>query len=126
MYLFDTNTIIYYLNTSLPETAMKFVAGVLEESCFISVISKIEALGFNFTSEAEKKVVTVFIGGLTLLELDDAVANATIAIRSAHKIKLPDAIIAATAIAYDLTLLTRNVGDFKNIAGLQLQNPWDK
>jgi len=39
--------------------------------------------------------------------------------------KLPDAIIAATALVYDLTLVTRNVADFKNIDRLKLVNPWD-
>ncbi|MCF8232854.1 MAG: hypothetical protein K9J27_11755 [Bacteroidales bacterium] len=42
-----------------------------------------------------------------------------------HKIKLPDAIIAATSLVYDLTLITRNSTDFKNIDELRLINPWD-
>jgi predicted nucleic acid-binding protein len=46
-------------------------------------------------------------------------------IRKAYKFKLPDAIIAGTALVYDLTLLSRNMNDFKNIAGLKIINPWD-
>lgn len=46
-------------------------------------------------------------------------------IRKKHKIKLPDAIIAATALVYELSLVSRYVYDFKNINGLQLINPWD-
>ena len=41
-----------------------------------------------------------------------------------HTIKLPDAIIAATALVYDLTLISRNVSDFKNIEGLKVLNPF--
>jgi len=46
-------------------------------------------------------------------------------LRKKHVIKLPDAIIAATALIYELALISRNVSDFKNIEGLQLINPWD-
>jgi len=47
-------------------------------------------------------------------------------IRKQYKIKLPDAIIAATARIYNLTLLTRNTKDFQEISGLLTINPWDK
>jgi len=40
--------------------------------------------------------------------------------------KLPDAIIAATAILYSLTLITRNTADFKDIIGLKIVNPFEK
>ena len=40
-----------------------------------------------------------------------------------HKIKLPDAIIAATAIVYGLTLITRNTADFNDLKNLELLNP---
>jgi predicted nucleic acid-binding protein len=37
--------------------------------------------------------------------------------------RLPDAIIAATALVYDLVLISRNISDFKNIDGLQVIDP---
>lgn len=40
-----------------------------------------------------------------------------------HKTKLPDAIIAATALVYDLILITRNTADFKSIDGLKVVDP---
>ncbi|MBI1193471.1 MAG: PIN domain-containing protein [Bacteroidetes bacterium] len=49
----------------------------------------------------------------------------TAEIRKTYNIKLPDAIIAATSLAYDLTLLTRNTADFKNIIGVNVINPHD-
>jgi len=48
----------------------------------------------------------------------------TAEIRKQHSIKLPDAIIAATAVIYGLILVTRNTKDFVNIDGLQVVNPW--
>ena len=48
----------------------------------------------------------------------------TAELRKKHRIKLPDAIIAATAIAYSLTLVTRNTDDFRNIPDLNIIDPF--
>jgi predicted nucleic acid-binding protein len=40
-------------------------------------------------------------------------------------IKLPDAVIAATALTENYILATRNIDDFKHISDLELLNPWD-
>ena len=60
-----------------------------------------------------------------VIELEQPIKYKTADIRKKHKIKLPDAIIAATSIVYDLTLVSRNISDFKTIEGLKLINPWD-
>ncbi len=49
----------------------------------------------------------------------------TIQLRKTYKTKLPDAIIAATAMVYKLKLITRNTCYFNNIEGLELINPWE-
>jgi len=67
-----------------------------------------------------------FIAGSSVLELEKAVKLQTVEIRKQYRIKLPDAIIAASALVYDLTLLTRNLKDFKDIKNLKLLNPWDE
>jgi predicted nucleic acid-binding protein len=50
----------------------------------------------------------------------------TIQIRKYNRIKLPDAIIAATALQNDLILVTNNATDFKNIKDLEIFNPYGK
>ena len=50
--------------------------------------------------------------------------NETIALRKIQKIKLPDAIIAATALVHNLTIISRNTSDFKNITGLTCLDPY--
>jgi predicted nucleic acid-binding protein len=45
--------------------------------------------------------------------------------RKAHKTKLPDAIIAATALVNELIIITRNTKDFDKIKGLEVLNPYD-
>lgn len=67
-----------------------------------------------------------FIADALVIELEQAIKLKTADIRKAHRIKLPDAIIAATALIYDFTLVIRNVDNFKNIEGIKLVNPWDK
>jgi predicted nucleic acid-binding protein len=90
----------------------------------LSVISEIELLGFNTATEQEALVVATFVTGTTVIPLTRAIVLKTIDIRKMRKIKLPDAIIAATALVYDLTLISRNDGDFKKIAGLNYLNPF--
>ncbi|MBC7411938.1 MAG: PIN domain-containing protein, partial [Bacteroidia bacterium] len=58
----------------------------------------------------------------TIMEMSNDVVNKTIALRKRHKIKLPDAIIAATAIVYDFTLITGDIY-FKNITELNTIDP---
>jgi len=61
---------------------------------------------------------------LKRLFLTEEVEKQTIQIRKIKKIKLPDAIIAATAMVYNLTLVTHNMDDFKSIQGLKIINPF--
>ena len=58
----------------------------------------------------------------TVLDLTGSVVDVCIELRKKYKTKLPDAIIAATAIVYDLILITRNTPDFKIIQGLKVIN----
>lgn len=83
-----------------------------------------ELLGFAFRSIEEERITEQFVADLHTLPLSDRIVRQTIAIRKSRKIKLPDAIIAATALAHDCTLVTRNVSDFSSIEGLKVHNPF--
>ena len=71
------------------------------------------------------KQTTEFIQNSIVIGLEEAIILRMIALRKLLKIKLPDAVIAATAIVHDLTLITRNTDDFKNIPGFTVLNPHD-
>jgi len=90
---------------------------------YISVITKIELLSFTAPRDSSK-VLNDFVNDSIVLDLNEDVVNQTISIRKTTKTKLPDAIISATAMVYNLTLITRNTDDFKNIKGLKVVNPW--
>lgn len=119
-YLLDTNTVIDYSVQRLPENAVKLIAGILDDQPQISVITKIELLGF---STVPAQIVT-FTENADIIGLDDDIIERTIKLRKELKIKLPDAIIAATSLVFNLILVTRNISDFKNIAGLQVLDPF--
>ncbi len=122
-YLIDTNTVIDFLTGSLPVTARKTI---MEIEPVISVITQIELFSSSKTSMQEVLQLKAFIHAATIYNtIDGNIVEHAINIRKAYKIKTPDAIIAATALANDLTLLTRNVNDFKKIHHLKLINPWD-
>ena len=123
-YLVDSNVIIGYLDNKIHANGMAFVNTLVDEVPNISVITKIELLRYNAPSAAYK-VLTDFTDASVIYDLNNAVVDATIIICKQHRIKLPDAVIAATALVNGFSLVTRNVADFKNIEGLKLVDPWD-
>jgi predicted nucleic acid-binding protein len=125
-YIFDTNTVIYYLKKQFPENARNFILSLLaKEIPYLSVITEMELLCWNGPDEDMENLKN-FIGDTRVIELEKDIKFKTIEIRKSHKIKLPDAIIAATAIVRGFSLLTRDTDHFKNISGLELQNPWEQ
>lgn len=119
-YLIDTNVAIEYIGATLPEKALNKLDTIIDSHFYISVINKIELLGFAGLSTNETEKFTMLVEAAINLGLNKEVVNKTIEIRKEYKIKIPDAIIAATALTYDLVIITRNISDFKNIPNIQL------
>ncbi|MCW1922307.1 type II toxin-antitoxin system VapC family toxin [Luteolibacter arcticus] len=90
----------------------------------IASVTKIEALGFAGISPEEETAILNFVAASPVYSLDDGVIERAIKLRQQKKMKLGDAIIAATALEYDMPLVTRNEADFKHIAGLDVRNPF--
>lgn len=122
-YILDTNAVIDYVGELLPEHAALILDAVVNDELNISIVAYIEVLGYNGKPEAMKRLQD-FLSLASIYYVDMVIAEQAIKIRKQHKIKLPDAIIAATAMAHDLTLLTRNISDFNKIEELHLANPY--
>ena len=103
------------MNGSLNENALRFIEPIINDTYSFSVITKIELLGFTFSDANKLSETQNFIDDGTLIALTDEIVTKTIELRQTFKIRLPDAIIAATAILFDLTLISRNDKDFKSI-----------
>ncbi len=123
-YLIDTNAVIDYIGKKMPESGLLFMDTVINNIPNISVITKIEILGFNAAGNYYQ-LLADFMDDSVIFDLLEDVVNQSISLRKRHKIKLPDIIIAATALMFDLQLITRNVKDFHGIENLKIINPWD-
>jgi predicted nucleic acid-binding protein len=121
-FILDSNVIIDFLAGRLPPSGMTWVADAVDRGPQVSVVSKIEVLRFPFRPD-ETEVIEEFFGCCSVHPLDAPVVDRTIGICRASKIKIPDAIIAATALERRMGLATRNTGDFTGIAGLSIVNP---
>lgn len=121
-YLIDTNAIIDFLAGKLPANGREFLVELVDDIPKISVISKIELLGFQTTYD-QYEILSGFVHDAKVLGLSETIVDKCIDLRRNHKIKLPDGIVAATALAFNLSLVTRNVSDFINIPNLIVINP---
>lgn len=121
-YLIDTNVVSDYLSASFDPTGMMFMDKVINAVPNISIISQIELLCWN-TDEVTTLSLKEFIADCNVLNISSEVIAQCILIRKGKKIKTPDAIIAATALAFRYSLISSNEKDFANIPGLKFLNP---
>jgi len=118
-YLIDTNVLIDAQMNRLPRKGLDFLAKTINEDFIISFITLIEYLGYKNVSKSSQD----FISLADVIEIDKQIIQTCISLRKNYKIKLPDAIIAATALSRKLTLVTNNEKDFIQISNLILVNP---
>lgn len=122
--VFDSNALIYHLNDAYPPEQADRVDAWIDAGGLVSVVTRIEVLGFEQPTSEVKRARQL----LTLFEerpLHEPVIQQTIALRREHSIRLPDAVIAATALDASLPLVTRNTDDFDAIDELELLDPFD-
>jgi predicted nucleic acid-binding protein len=114
-YLLDSNIILYILSGN------KTLADHLYlKNLYASVISEIELLGFKKLSLTEEKNIRAFLSEFRIIYIDDAIKNEAISLRKQYGLKLPDCIIAATAISLNLPLITADK-QFKKVSNLLLE-----
>jgi predicted nucleic acid-binding protein len=119
-YLIDTNIVSHYLSSTLPNNYLDFIDSVVNDIPNISVISQIELLCWNSNS-INTENIKKFVSDCNILPINDDVIAHCVAIRKGRKIKTPDAIIAATAIANNLILISNDTA-FLNIQNLKIVN----
>src|SRR6202000_606972 len=92
-FLLDTNAVLYILNGD--ETLADFL---FEKELYLSIISEMELLSYKNISGAEKGNIQSFLKDFTIINLDDRIKLTSIEVKKASSMKLPDSIIAGTAI----------------------------
>src|SRR5690606_15698933 len=124
-YLIDTSAVIKYLNGTFPDGGLKWLDQILDKESIISFITEIELQVWNPLNPLDIDIYLQFISGSIVLSIEESIIKETVHIRKNYKLKLPDALIAATAIVYKLTLVADNDKDFLRIPSLKYLNPKD-
>ena len=91
----------------------------------VSAVSYVEVLGYHQLDDEARQYLEAFFRLARVLPLSQAVLDQAVALRQQRKMSLGDALVAGTALAHGLTLVTRNIEDFQWIQGLSLLNPFD-
>ncbi|OHD55808.1 MAG: hypothetical protein A2Y33_14330 [Spirochaetes bacterium GWF1_51_8] len=118
-YLIDTNILIYFLSGRY----VSEILPVLEESFHVSIITKIELLGWNKHTDEGFLQTRSLIENASIIPLTDAIAEKAILLKRQSTVKLADSIIAATCLTEDFILVSRNEKEFTGITGLEFFNP---
>jgi predicted nucleic acid-binding protein len=111
--LFDTNTVLYLLSGRLAEP-------LAEGEYFVSVITEMELLSYPLLEARHEEQIQKFLSEVVIVSLSNEIKRVAIQLRRAHNLKLPDAIIAATAVVMDAELLT-NDRKLKSIPGITVR-----
>lgn len=124
-YLIDTCAVIKYLDDIFPPDALSFMDDLVDDDIKVSFITKIELLVWNPPNPEDIKVRQEFLAGSEIQYIDDEIIDRATQIRKITNIKLPDAVIAATAMTLDFVLLSDNDKDFLKVEplGLKYLNP---
>jgi predicted nucleic acid-binding protein len=110
--LVDTNIILYLLDGS--DELEKFLQG---KDLYISFITELELLGYKNISQKQEQQIADILGDCSIISMSNLVKEKYIEVKRKYQLKLPDAIIAASAIAFDMPLITSDK-QFKTISEL--------
>lgn len=109
-YLLDTNMVIGLLKGYPIAVSLAEEAGFVLQQGAVSQITRMELLAYPKLSEEEETVILRFLGACQVQLLSEAIETLAIQLRRKTGLKLPDAIVAATAIHHGLRLLTLDQG----------------
>lgn len=118
MYLIDSNILIY---SAKPD--FNYLRPLIARTNFVSIISKLEVLGFHKLTERDKIYFDACFKLLSIIHTDVIIFEKAIEIRRLYNLSIGDSLISATALVNDFELITHNTADFKRVASLKISNP---
>ena len=111
-FILDTNAILYILNGD--ETLADFL---FEKELYLSIITEMELLSYKKITASEQKKVEEFVKEMRVININESIKNLVIQIKKESNLKLPDSIIAATAIWLNIPFVTsdKHFGNLQNL-----------
>jgi len=121
--LLDTSIIVDYLRRKDKDqtTLYKLTLDEAKNELYISIITHAECYAGKSVWESEdvKRALEIILSGFKILSLEEKISEKTGEIKAKYGTNIPDAAIAATAIAHKLIFATLNVKDFEDIEGIK-------
>ena len=121
--LIDSNIFIYAAAGQSEALAVLDSAASNDFSGY-SAITRLEVLGYSQFADDEEARLLTMLSCFNEYDVSCSIIDEAVRLRKSAAIKVPDAIIAATARIYRATLITRNTDDFKNLEDLDIRNPF--
>ncbi|MDP2367099.1 type II toxin-antitoxin system VapC family toxin [Rhodoferax sp.] len=119
--VFDSSVLILFLNDALPAETIELLNVHLQAGlAHISAIVRAEVLAWPEHTSSSLDAARALLDACQLVSVNAAVADEAARIRRETGLKLPDALIAATALLQTATLVTANGRDFRRVPGLAL------
>lgn len=122
-YLIDNNVISNFFSEKYSSESMAFITSIINDTPVLSIITQIEALSWVNPDKHKENIIKEFIEDAIVLTITQEIVKKCVNIRRQRKMRTPDAIIAATAVIHNLTLVTSDAG-FINIPGLNVADPY--
>ena len=115
MYTLDTNAILYYLKDDVG--AVFVLRDVFAENVpiYVSAVTELELFAYSDLSAKEESLIEELLATISVIPLDSRIARLAALVRRSYRLKVPDSVIAATAMFTGSKLLTRNTRDFRKI-----------
>jgi tRNA(fMet)-specific endonuclease VapC len=123
MLLLDTNILIDYLRGK--QAAIEFIECTEKPNFAVNTVVVLELYN-GCLNRAELAKIRRLLNGFIHFDLNEGIARAAMHIGHSfalsHSVSAPDALIAATALVYNIELRTANLKDFRMIPGLKVSN----
>ena len=98
--LVDTNIILYLLDGS--DDIEKILQG---KDVYLSFMTELELIGYKGNTQKQEEQIAELLRDCSIISMNNLIKEKYVEIRKKHSIKLADAVIAATAIAFDMPII---------------------
>ena len=108
-YTLDTNAILYYLKDDSDTVSLLREIFAHDTPLYVSAITELELFAYPSLDAAEEALIEEVLTTISIIPVDSHIARLASFVRRQYRLKVPDSVIAATAMFAGRTLVTRNI-----------------